>query len=153
MSAYYSNGKIAIPNVTGNIEITATAVSAAPSYTNLATTFETGRLNSSGSIDSTTTDATTCTDYIEIATGDVLRVKGLGTLTKYNSAIYTPSKVNESSSKLNAQTYYGTYSYDESTEIVTFIITKENTSGYYIRFSGVLTGTTADVIITENEEI
>lgn len=153
MSTYYSDGKIAIPNVTGNIEITATAVSTATSYTNLAKTFETGRLNSSGSIDSTTTAATVCTDYIEFSTGDVLRIKGFGDLTKYNSAIYKPSKVNDSSSKLNAQTYYGTYSYDESTEIVTFIITKENMSGFYIRFSGVLTGTTADVIITKNEEI
>lgn len=153
MSAYYSDGKIAIPNVTGDIEITATAVSTAPSYTNLAKTFETGRLNSSGSIDSTATAATVCTDYIEFSTGDVLRIKGFGALTKYNSAIYSSSKVNVSSSKLNMQTYYGTYSYDENTEIVTFIITTENLSGLYIRFSGVLTGTTADVIITKNEEI
>lgn len=153
MSTYYSDGKIAIPNVTGNIEITATAVSTTPSYTNLAKTFETGRLNSRGIIDNTTTAATVCTDYIEFSTGDVLRIKGFGDLTKYNSAIYKPSKANDSSSKLNAQTYYGTYSYDESTEVVTFIITKENLNGFYIRFSGVLTGTTADVIITKNEEI
>lgn len=153
MSSYYSDGKIAIPNVTGDIEITATAVSTAPSYTNLAKTFETGRLNSSGSIDSTTTAATVCTDYIEFATGDVLRIKGFGALTNYNSAIYNSSKANVSSAKLNTQTYYGTYSYDESTEVVTFIITKENLSGLYIRFSGVLARTTADVIITKNEEI
>lgn len=153
MSAYYSDGKIAIPNVTGNIEITATAVSTTPSYTNLAKTFETGRFNSQGIIDSTTTAATVCTDYIEFSTGDVLRIKGFGALTDYNSIIYNNSKSPQSSSKLNGQTYYGTYSYDENTEIVTFIITKEHMSGWYIRFSGVLTGTTADVIITKNEEI
>ena len=153
MSSYYSDGKIAIPNVTGDIEITAIAVASAPSYTNLATSFETGRLNSSGNVDSGTPAATTCTDYIAISTDDTVRIKGFGDLKKYNTSIYTASKAIASSKTLNTQTVYGIYAYDESTGVVTFTITKSGINGYYMRFSGILAGTTEDVIITRNEEI
>ena len=153
MSSYYSEGRIAIPNVTGDIEITAIAVASAPSYTNLATSFETGRLNSSGNVDSSTADATTCTDYIAISTGDTVHIKGFGNLKRYNTSIYTASKAIASSKTLDTQTLYGTYAYDESTGVVTFTITKPGLNGYYIRFSGILSGTTADVVITSNEEI
>lgn len=152
MSTYYSDGKIAIPNVTENIEITAVAVASAPAYTNLAQNFATGRLNSSGNVDSSATAATTCEDYIPIVAGDVIRIKGFGALTDYNTTVYGSTKNTIASAKINTSgiTYYGSYSYDASTGIVTFTASK---SDIYMRFSGILAGTTGDVIITKNEEI
>ena len=79
VSNYYSSGKIAIPNVTGDIVITATAVPSAPSYTNLADPSSSEwlvnkRLNSGGQpVDSA---GKTCANGIACAAGDIIYVKG-----------------------------------------------------------------------------
>ena len=78
MSAYYSNGKIAIPNVTGDIVITATAVTTA-GYINLADPtsdeWQDGyRISSSGV---SAQSGKTVSNPIDVVVGDVVRVKGV----------------------------------------------------------------------------
>lgn len=80
MSNYYSNGKIAIPNVTGNITITATAVASAPA-TNILDEY--GYFNntryslSSGHPDKKVSENGFCaTGLIPITKGDTVRLKG-----------------------------------------------------------------------------
>ena len=78
--AYYKNGIITIPIVTGDIVITATAVSSGPSYTNLADPTSSDwltdyRWNSSGTVSSLS--GSTVTNFVPIAEGDVIRFKGI----------------------------------------------------------------------------
>ena len=80
MSNYYSNGKIAIPNVTGNITITATAVSSAPA-TNILDEygyFNNTRysLSSSNANKKVPENGFCATGLIPITKGDVVRLKG-----------------------------------------------------------------------------
>ncbi len=123
-------------------------------YENLAKNFQTGRYNSSGVVDSSTTEATACLDYIgALKNGDIIRIKGFGAGTDYNAQWSNASKVNVSSAKLsNTSTYYS-YSYDSATGIITLQKTSDAAAYSYFRISGVLAGTIDDVIITLNEEI
>lgn len=146
-----SGGTINIASVTGNIVITAVAEEIKVSYTNYAKNFEVGRLRSGGVVDSSTTAATTCSDYIPFTQGTVVRVKGFGALTDYNCALYDSNGTSQSVSKANAATTMITYTYDSASGIVT--LTSLHASIATIRVSGILTGSTADVIITVNEEI
>ena len=87
-------------------------------YTNLAKNITVGRFNSSGNVDSTTTVARACTDWIPLDKGTV-RVKGFGALTDYNTCVYT--KINTSpysGGKANAQLNLFSYSYDSTSGIV-----------------------------------
>lgn len=79
VSTYYKDGVIAIPSVTGNIEITITAVESAPTYTNLADPtseqWKTGyRISSSGIVAQA---GKTVSNPISVVIGDVVRVKGV----------------------------------------------------------------------------
>ncbi len=126
-----------------------------PAFTNLATSFEDGRLGSSGTVStSNAANATTCTDYIgELKVGDVIRIYGFGALDDYNTSFY--SAIGGSavmSSKINTVTNYTEYAYDEANGIVTLTV-KAITNNNYLRVSGILTDTTDDVVITLNEEI
>jgi hypothetical protein len=148
-----TNGVISIASVTGNIVITAVAEEKAvtPSYTNYAKNFEVGRLKSDGKVDSTTAAATTCSDYIPFTKDTVVRVKGFGALTDYNCALYDSKGTSQSVSKANAATTMISYAYDSASGVVT--LTSLHTAIATIRVSGILTGTTSDVIITVNEDI
>ena len=80
MSNYYSNGKIAIPNVTGNITITATAVASAP-VTNILDEY--GYFNNTRySLTSSNPDKRVAqngicaTGLIPITKGDTVKLKG-----------------------------------------------------------------------------
>lgn len=80
MSNYYSNGKIAIPNVTGNITITATAVSSA-GPTNILDEygyFNNTRysLSSSNANKRVAADGYCATGFIPIKKGDTVKLKG-----------------------------------------------------------------------------
>lgn len=125
--------------------------------TDYAVNFEAGRLGSSGEVKEPTCGATTCTDYIPAKNGDVVRIKGFGDLSQYNTSMYGADKgSSHNSSKaptLNNETAtpYGRYEYDSTTGIVT--ITIVNTNIHYIRVSGIPVTTTDDIIITVNEEI
>ena len=88
VSNYYSNGKISIPRVTGNVVITVTAASTAPSYVNQipiskdengsvynGTGYKSGyRLNSSGAEAVKTGNVMLITGFIPYTYGDTIRV-------------------------------------------------------------------------------
>lgn len=126
------------------------------SYKNLAQNFETGRLNSSGNVStSNATGAVTCVDYIPLSQTEgestVIRIKGYGALTDYNISLYNNEKVSVNST--GADVIFGSrYSYDSENGIVT-LIHQPNASYAFLRVSGIPTDTTADIVITVNEEI
>ena len=124
-----------------------------PSYTNLAKTLTEGyRLSSSGGL-SAESGATTCEDYLELAVGDIFYIKGFGALDDYNVAIYNSSKSVLDSSKPSVWTDTArSYEYDDASGIATITFNTVTTQKY-MRVSGILTGTTKDVIITKNEPI
>lgn len=122
-------------------------------YTNLANNFESGRYNSSGVV-TAQSGATACTDYIgPLENGDIIRIKGYGAGTDYNSHWASANKVNSSAAKLSSTAANYSYSYDSTTGIITLQKTTTNAGYVYFRISGILTGTTDDVTITLNEEI
>ena len=122
-----------------------------PAFTNLANDIQTGRLNSSAAIDATATAATTIADYIDFVTGDVVRVKGL-TLGGYNIALYNANKGGMSTYKPPLGAFQNITM--EMVDADTYKLTSATSANVkFIRFSGVLTGTADDVIVTRNEEI
>ena len=173
VSTYYSGGKIAIPNVTGDLVITATAVSSATSYTNPAEPTsedwkEGYRINSSGAL--TAYDGYTVTNYIPCKNGDILRVKGI----QLQSGSYPRIKLlkNDKSPCTGPFLMYPAVEYDGSAIALIKNVTNVDSNGvfswtvgmrgdgkqtectiYYIRVCGMLTGTADDVIITANESI
>jgi hypothetical protein len=124
-----------------------------PKYTNLATTFEADQRISTSSATglSSAPGAHACMDYIPFNVGTTVRIKGMGDLTAYNTAFYMADKTVNSSGKVSATSSHNDYSYDKGNDIVTLI--PKNANNAYIRVSGVLTGTTADVVITVDEPI
>ena len=153
VSTYYSDGKIAIPSVTGDVVITAIAVASAPNYTNLADPTSSdwltdNRLNSSGT--GTSATGLDVSNYIAVTNGDVIRIKGLDmTHASARIAGYNSSKAVLFSASLSATSYATnkTVGADES----------EFTLAYngiaFLRVSGGLNSTANDVIITKNEPI
>lgn len=99
MPSYYANGRITIPNVTGDIVITATAVASAAAYTNQLvnaintagtkigkTWMYTGKRYSSSSGDPVDNSSTNITGLIPAQLGDVIRLRFEGTTeTSYNN--------------------------------------------------------------------
>lgn len=89
VSTYFKGGVIAIPNVTGDLEITVTAVKQAAGYTNLADPSSADwltnkRWGSSGSISDS--PGHSCSNYVAIAAGDVIRFKGIDFTAVNNNA-------------------------------------------------------------------
>lgn len=123
-----------------------------PAYTNLAKTFAEGYRISASSGLVAQAGATAVEDYIPVNDGDTVYIKGFGAMTDWHCGLYNADKVVQSAGKLNAQEIYGTYAYDSSTGVASFTL-KDLTDIRFMRFSGALTGTTADVIITVNEPI
>lgn len=155
-SSVVSGGVISIASVTGDIVITAVAteITSTSTYTNLADPSSADwatdmRLNSSGVTVAQT--GVTTTNYIYAEQGSIIRIKGFGALTDYNTAQYQLTKVVSNVGKANTLGSYATYSYDSVSGIVT--LTNTHAQVYYFRFSGILTGTADDVIITVDEEI
>lgn len=89
MSAYYKDGIIAIPQVTGDLEITVTAVESALPYTNLLNTTSSDwlankRYNSGGAVvDATGWDVS---NYVACTKDDVLRFKNMDIAASYGGA-------------------------------------------------------------------
>ena len=133
--------------------------------TNLAGTFQFGRLSSStGGITSASGNgsypdyAQATVEFIEAKQGDVFRIKGFGDLSDYNTCTYINTQAPQQGGKANAAQSYWSYSYDSATGIVTLVIQSHDTA--YIRFSGVPRDesgnpitTTDHIIITKNQEI
>ena len=147
--AFYKDGVISIPNVTGDIVITATAVAQAPHYTNLADpTSENwkmhSRIDSKGTIVSNL--STQVTNAFQISVGDVIRIKNCGLVTEH---VY--KSFDTESSESGGVDFTATSSYDETTKIVTktiLTVTKP-----WARFTLLTSDIEGDIIITRNEEI
>lgn len=150
-----SGGVINIASVTGNIVITAVAEEAGPSYTNLATKLANGyrysQSNGNGQTLIQATGCCACEDFIPFVPNTTVRVKGLGDLTAQNTMYYKSDKTLYTNGKPHAMPEYTSYNYDSANDIVTLIPRAANVG--YVRFTGVLSGTTEDVVITVNEEI
>ena len=89
VSTFYKDGVIAIPNVTGDLEIAVTAVKQAARYTNLADPSSADwltnkRWGGSGAI--LDDPGHSCSNYVAIAHGDVIRFKGIDFAAVTNNA-------------------------------------------------------------------
>ena len=89
MSTYYKDGIIAIPQVTGDLEITVTAVESALPYTNLLDTASADwltnkRYNSSGAVVGAT--GWDISNYVACTKYDVLRFKNMDIAASYGGA-------------------------------------------------------------------
>lgn len=179
VSSYYSDGKIAIPSVTGDLVITVSAVPSAPAYTNLADPadpyWKDGYRLSISSGGTSVLAGHTTTNFIPAKPGDVLRVKGMKLTSAESSTgsnckivVYT-AKDDESS---HVDGLYGTTSTQKrhaygsrvtvSGDVSAYTLLYDNngtqtsaTAMQYFRIDGILlSGYTADdVVITVNEEI
>lgn len=153
-AAYYSNGKIAIPNVTGDIAITVTAVATAPDYTNLfdASKMYSGqRINSGGQLEANSAwNVSNNISYVAGSTSTV-RIKGIGSPTANDGrVVYSPD---------NGASWYGVvyvknstdYAYDAANDIISFTLKTPNPNMFRLSFPS-----TVDInglTITVNEEI
>ena len=156
MSTYYSNGKIAIPNVTGDIVITATAVPSAPAYTNLANPSSEDWMNGykiSGAGAIVAASGKTLCNKIDCNTNDVIRVKGVTFkssddryLMKNASGAAAPYDYISSLPNVSL-------SYTMEGDVYAFTILQAFSGQGNIRFSFDTPADASTVIITKNEEI
>lgn len=179
VSTYYKDGIIAIPVVTGDIVITATAVTQAPSYTNQIpiSTDASGnvygtngytlntRLNSSGHV----VDASgyLVTGFIPCAVGDTIRLnKFVTSLTTYggNAKILFFNSSRTKISGTNANKFGSSYGYSQGTPLVFVVpstvystddgVDKSLAGVAYVRFGiGGYNEEADSIICTINEEI
>lgn len=122
-----------------------------PQYTDLAKNFQSGYYQSNDVIGAATDGSVCCTDYIPFTSGTTVRIRGFGALTHCHIVVYNSNKSVYSHHKANAGLAINSYAYDSSTGIVTLKPT--TTSVAYLRVAGIPDTTTADVVITVNEEI
>ena len=157
MSTYYSNGKIAIPNVTGDIVITATAVPSAPAYTNLADPSSEDWMNGykiSGTGAITEASGKTLCNKIDCNTNDVIRVKGV--TFKDNNDRYLFGNASGSGAHWAHISVLPnvSLSYTMEGDVYAFTILQKTFSGQgNIRFSFDTPTDASTIIITRNEEI
>lgn len=164
MSTYYSNGKIAIPNVTGDIVITATAVASYIPVVNLVETYgveANTRLSLSTGVNKA--QAGYCVvgndnnHIIPYAKGDVFRIKGANIPATANDhcgmalySDYTGTFFGSYTIALNSD--HLTWSISEESDGVVAITINDVQSSVGIRFSLPCTDT-SNLIITKNQEI
>lgn len=174
VSTYYKDGIISIPEVTGDIVITATAVAQAPAYTNLLDTaidmdgnvightpmYQNMRYNSSSGAP-VANQGTNITGLLPIKDGDVVRIRFKGSSDiSYQSIKFFKS--NRTQVKTGYVSFYniknghaGTViNVDSANGVIDFkfkATSSETTGAAY--FSIVLFDTLEDVIVTTNEEI
>ena len=147
--AFYTDGVISIPNVTGDIVITATAVAQAPHYTNLADptspNWKTNhRVNSSGSI--VAYAGAQVTNAIYVNQGDIIRIKNCGPVTAWAYAVFEGETTETGGVILNMEA-----SYDATTGIATKTVGA--ITNHWLRFTLSTNEISGEIIITKNEEI
>ena len=164
MSTYYKDGAIVIPKVTGNVEISITAVESAPPYTNLANPSSSDwkdktRFSSSGE---STQDGTTVTNKIACSKGSVIRFTG-ATLREGTDRICV-GVTNSSGTSTTAYAYFNNtiasggvnvLRYDGlENGVYTFTVLPDYAGTVdYVRFAMPTPEDASKVIITVNEEI
>ena len=176
VSTYYSNGTIAIPNVTGDIVITANAVPSAHAYTNQVplsidadgsvyngTGYKNvSRINSAGDVVDYLENYCV-TGFIPCKAGDVIRFSGCyisGTDGNAHSMGYTANKSKITNTDFTSYDFVENhtninnlkpFNWDSNDRILySFTVPNDSTIAYY-RFS--MRGDGANAIITVNEEI
>ena len=172
MSTFYKDGIISIPEVTGDIVITATAIAQGPAYTNQIpiSTDSTGaiynnigykdgyQINDSGAEEEL--GHKSVTGFIPIKKGDTIRIKGVynNDVTSCRMCTYNSSKTYKATR--NGSIFHSTGSYSLLNDIMTYTPNEyfvDDTVSYF-RFScdtGAHTGEEdgSKLIITVNEEI
>lgn len=171
VSTYYSDGKIAIRNVNGDIEIIATAIKSATSYDNLADPtsgdwMENNRIKSDGTI--IAYEGNVVTNKIKCEKGDVIRVYGIdvtnanvpGTIIGlYNDDAFTLFYTGLGSEAGEGLYFVRDDVVKNNRGVYEWIVGRKNNGDYtslvpkYVRISGKLLVDEADVIITINENI
>lgn len=174
VSTYYKDGIISIPEVTGDIVITATAIAQAPAYTNLLDTaidmdgnvightpmYQNMRYNSSSGAP-VENQGTNITGLLPIKNGDVVRIrfKGSSDISYQSIKFFKPDrtqvKVGYMSFSNIKKGQIGTViNVDAANGIVDFEFNDSNAAARGAAyFSIVLYDTLENVIVTTNEEI
>lgn len=174
VSIYYKDGIISIPEVTGDIVITATAVAQAPAYTNLLDTaidmdgnvightpmYQNMRYNSSSGAP-VANQGTNITGLLPIKNGDIVRIRFKGSSDiSYQSIKFFKS--DRTQVKVGYVSFYninnghaGTViNVDAAHGVVDFEFSESNSEARDAAyFSIVLYDTLENVIVTTNEEI
>lgn len=159
MSTFYKDGIIAIPNVTGDIEITITAVESAPTYTNLADPtsdqWKNGYRISSTAI--VAQNGKTVSNPVDVAIGDVVRVKGVNFVA--NEDRYQLSGYNSAGTDVTNRAYISVLpdaalDYTHDGDVHVFTVKYINlASGGALCFAFTTPTDANAVIITKNEDI
>lgn len=175
VSTFYKDGVIAIPKVTGDIVITATAVAQVPAYTNLLDAaidmdgnvightpmYKNMRYNSSSGVPVENT-GTNITGLLQIKDGDVVRIRCKGSSDisyqsiKFFKSDRTQVKVGYISFYNVGNGHAGTViNVDSANGVIDFEFNATASSGTTgaAYFSIVLYDTLENVIVTANEEI
>lgn len=174
VSTYYKDGIISIPEVTGDIVITATAVAQAPAYTNLLDTaidmdgnvightpmYQNMRYNSSSGVP-VEHQGTNITGLLPIKNGDVVRIrfKGNSDITYQSMKFFKLNRTQVkqgyvSFSNLSKGQVGTVINVDAANGIVDFELDGSKASTLDAAyFSIVLYDTLENVIVTTNEEI
>ena len=174
VSTYYKDGIISIPEVTGDIVITATAVAQAPAYTNLLDTaidmdgnvightpmYQNMRYNSSSGAP-IANEGSNITGLLPIKDGDVVRIrwKGNSNVSYQSIKFFKPDRTQVGfgyvSFQLVQNGQLGTViNFDPARGVVDFELDVSNPPAHNAAyFSIVLYDTLENVIVTTNEEI
>lgn len=154
VSNYYSNGKIAIPSVTGDIAITVTAVSSAPTYTNLfdASKMHAGqRINSGGQLEANSAWNVSNDISYEAGSTSTVRIKGIGSPTASDGRVCYSTDNGASWYAASYMKAANNYAYDASTDIISFTLKTPDPNMFRVSFPA-----TVDVnglVITLDEPI
>lgn len=159
MSTFYKDGVIAIPNVTGDVEITVTAVASALAYTNLADPtsdqWKTGYRISSTDI--VAQAGKTVSNPIDVVIGDVVRVKGVNFVA--NEDRYQLSGNYSSGADATQRAYISSlpnvvlnYALEGDVHVFTVVYNSLASNGA-LRFAFTTPADVGAVIITKNEPI
>lgn len=181
MSEYYKDGVIAIPQVTGDIEITITAVESAQPYTNQipistdtdgsiynGTGYMTGhRINSSGNVATAASGNITAdcfvTGFIPVKGGDVIRFRGAyieGESGGSNNYVYKADRTvtgyvitpyQLAHNYNEVARHFPSLNYDSELMRLYGFTVPDNADAAYMRFT--LFGNPTSAVVTINEEI
>lgn len=154
VSTYYSNGKIAIPSVTGDISITVTAVSSAPAYTNLfdASKMHTGqRINSGGQLEANSAWNVSNDISYEAGSTSTVRIKGIGSPTASDGRVCYSTNNGASWYSATYMKNSNNYAYNAANDIVSFTLKTPDPNMF--RFSFPSTVDVDGLVVTLNEPI
>ena len=150
--------EISVPNVSGNLVITAAAEPAAAEYTNLfdsSAMREDTRITSGGALE--TNSSYNVSNAIPISNNaDVVRIKGAGlngSNAGQNRVVYLYNIASESGTKASYISNQANYSYDSENDVIIFTTKTDTTPFVGIRFSFPSSNDGSNIIVTVNEAL